>query len=88
MGQKRNLSRDARNIDWTVWVNDDGTWNDMKVQIALLNDIRQELKRLNDVLHCPNFLEIPSILRAVKKNTTKKKRPAKGKPKLRVVSNG
>lgn len=76
----------CRDLDWNIHVNSDGTWNDSKVQIALLHDIREELKRMNSILHCPNFIEIPSILRAVKRNTTKRKRPKVQKPKLRVVS--
>ena len=83
---KRHLKTQGRNIDWHIHVNDDGTWNDADVQMALLNDIREELKRLNELLHCSNFVEIPSILRTIKRNTTKRKKP-KGKPQLRVVSN-
>lgn len=43
------------------------------VNAALLMDIRDELKRLNGVLHCPNFLAIPFKLDAIKRNTTKKR---------------
>jgi len=60
------------------------TWE--KVAIAALYDIRDELKTLNRLLSCPNFIEIPSILREIRRNTRKKpKVRAKGKPKLRVV---
>jgi len=48
---------------------------------ALLMDIRDELKRLNAVLHCTNFLDIPRQLRLICQNTTKPKK----KPKLTSV---
>ena len=48
------------------------------VQTAVLMDIRDELKKLNQLLGCENFIAIPSILRAVRANTAKprKKRRA------------
>lgn len=52
-----------------------GTWTN--VQVALLMDIRDELQRLNRLLNCPNFLSIPTSLRAIRKNTTKPQRKAK-----------
>ncbi len=55
-------------------------------QLAALYDIRDELKQLNRLLHCHNFIEIPQILRQVEKNTRKKKNPKAAKPKLRVVA--
>jgi len=54
--------------------------------LAVLMDIRDELQALNRLLSCPNFVEIPFILREIKRNTRKKpKAKAKGKPKLRIV---
>lgn len=62
-----------------------GTWE--KVAIAALYDIRDELKRLNEVLYCRNFLDIPLKLDRIEKNTKKRRRkPVKRKPTLRVVS--
>jgi hypothetical protein len=40
-------------------------------------DIRAELKRLNHLLHCHNFTEIPGVLRGIRRNTTKRKRKTK-----------
>ena len=86
MSKKVSLKNECRDLDWTIAINDDNTWPSDKIQIALLADIRAELKRLNAVLHCPNFLEVPALLRHIKRNTTKKRKPkAVGKPKLRVV---
>lgn len=50
-----------------------GTWE--RVAIAVLMDIRDELKLLNALLRCDNFLQIPAKLDAIARNT--KKRPRK-----------
>jgi hypothetical protein len=82
-----------KDANWIV-TNADGTvtsWE--QVQAAVLMDIRDELKRLNNVLQCPNFIAVPSKLDAIKSElrqvrlNTRKRRKLKavGKPKLRVV---
>ncbi len=39
---------DCRNIEWSgLYVNADGTWPDERINIALLLDIRAELRALN-----------------------------------------
>lgn len=86
MSKKINTRSDIRNMEWDIHINDDGTWPSEKVTIALLVDLRAELRRLNTLLHCSNFIDIPHKLERIKRNTTKRKNPvAKGKPKLRVV---
>lgn len=45
-----------------------------QVQVALLMDIRDELKDLNSLLRCQNFLQIPRTLESIRRNTAKKKR--------------
>lgn len=57
------------------------TWE--KVPIAVLMDIRDELKTLNRLLHCNNFMAIPFKLDRIALNTKKPKR--KSRPKLKVV---
>ena len=62
-----------KNVAWEV-ADETGkvaTWD--CVQVAVLMDIRDELQRLNRLLHCSNFTDIPMILRRVEKNTTKRK---------------
>lgn len=83
--------RRQKDKNWIV-TEEDGTvrtWE--QVQVALLMDIRDELKRLNNVLQCPNFIAVPSKLdlirqelKEVRRNTRKRKRVAK--PRLRVVA--
>lgn len=51
------------------------TWAYVNLQVLM--DIRDELKRLNGLLHCSNFTAIPHTLAAIKRNTTKKKRVRK-----------
>ena len=69
------------NVEWDLPKNADGgikSWDAVKV--AVLMDIRDELKRLNGVLHCDNFMKIPATLRQIKRNTTK--------PVRKTVKNG
>ena len=47
-------------------------WN--SIQVALLMDIRDELKHLNAVIYCPNFIAIPRKLERIARNTTKRKK--------------
>lgn len=61
------------NIDWTLPENLQ-TWD--QVVVAVLMDVRNELRRLNSVLHCPNFLAIPHKLDKIQRNTKRKKRNA------------
>lgn len=49
------------------------------IHAALLMDIRDELKRLNAAIWCPNFLGMPSELRRIATNTTKRKRASAGR---------
>lgn len=53
-----------------------------QAQLAVLMDIRTELKQLNAVLSCSNFVRIPTTLRSIDRKLTKPKRkspdPRKG----------
>lgn len=42
-------------------------------QLAVLMDIRDELKAINQVLHCSAFLGIPHKLDRIARNTAKKR---------------
>ena len=81
---------DTRHKDsnWRLPTNSAGQISEWQyVPIAVLMDIRDELKRLNALLHCHNFTDIPHKLDRIKRNTAKKRKPrAVGKPKLRVVA--
>jgi hypothetical protein len=45
--------------------------------LAVLMDIRDELKRLNKLLHCSNFVQIPATLRGLRPDIAKLKKEAK-----------
>jgi hypothetical protein len=38
--------------------------------LCVLMDIRGELKKLNAVFACPNFQELPGVLRTIRANTS------------------
>jgi len=44
---------------------------------VLLMDIRAELRNLNRILNCQNFLMMPKVLRDIRRNTTKRPRKKK-----------
>ena len=78
MSKPVNYSKVA-NADWDVWQNDDGLYSDDSVTRAILLDIRRELRTLNQLLHCPNFVGIPATLRGIAKNTEPRERAKKVK---------
>jgi hypothetical protein len=60
--------------DWNLWRNNDAPISIETIQCILLQEIRDELKRLNALLHCRNFTAIPSKLERIARNT---KRPTR-----------
>lgn len=58
------------NRDWNL----PDTLNWDHVSVAVLMDIRDELKTLNRLLHCQNFTNIPSKLDDIRRNTTRRRR--------------
>lgn len=71
--------RRCKNVNWLVADESGELYNGMRdgVTVALLMDIRDELQRLNNLLHCSNFVGIPKTLRSIQRNTTKRKRATK-----------
>lgn len=75
------MSVDTRNAGW-VWEvrTHDNTYKDDKhyrmASLAVLMDIRDEMRRLNAVFACPNFLAVPHRLAAIEKNTRNPRRKA------------
>jgi len=83
-------NRRFKDLDWDLAEKDTGnigTWE--KVQIAVLMDIRDELRIISrklSPLECSNFLAIPHTLKRISRNTAKPRKPkAARKPKLTVV---
>lgn len=66
--------RRKKDVNWTVADEEGAVPSWERVSVAVLMDIRDELKELNRLLRCQNFLRIPHHLAAIRRNTTKKKR--------------
>jgi hypothetical protein len=80
--------RETKDWNWQLTRDSLGKYTWEQCHAAILMDIRDELKRMNNILQCPNFIAIPSKLDRISRNTRKPRRPKiVGKPKLRVVSN-
>lgn len=63
--------------DWNL---PDGALSYDGAAVALLMDIRDELRAVKqklEILNCPNFVDIPRKLDRIRRNTTKKKRVRK-----------
>lgn len=58
------------NVDW----NTKGNNSYDAVQLEVLMDIRSQLMRLNTLLHCHNFVDIPKKLERIARHTVKPKR--------------
>jgi len=59
--------RRHRNVAWALPTSTTGgieSWE--YVKIAVLMDIRDELQNLNRQLNCPNFTQIPTVLRGIR----------------------
>jgi hypothetical protein len=68
-----------KNIDWQPGNNSAQADSWERVQIAILLDLRDELQKLNTLLHCHNAVDIPNILRRIDTNTHKVKRSKKAR---------
>lgn len=63
-----------KNFNWGIKTNVDGTTPTPDAHLATLMDIRDELQRLNSLLHCSIFMAIPRKLDAIRRNTAKKRK--------------
>ncbi len=72
-----NIDRRKKDNLWYAADEDGKTRLLEHVQIAILQDIRDELKTLNRVMLCHNTTSIPETLRVIAKNT---KKPRRKKP--------
>ena len=53
------------NRDWDHWCGEDAAFTRDRVQCILLQEVRDELKKLNALLHCRNFQNIPKTLTVI-----------------------
>ena len=75
------VDRRKARMEWHVTDEAGNLYTSMRdgVTVAVLMDIRDELQRLNGLLNCRNFTGIPGTLRAIRRNTTKRKYTKKTK---------
>lgn len=66
-----------KDVDWGMSRNLNGTLSYDQAQLAVLMDIRDEMKRLNQLLYCSHFQAIPYKLDRISANTHKPKRRKK-----------
>lgn len=60
-----------KNVGWNL---PERTSTYDQAQLAVLMDIRDELQELNALFRCHNFLQIPAVLRDIRRNTCRKKK--------------
>ena len=63
-----------KDINWRISKDGVGADTIDHCLLAVLMDLRDELKKLNELLHCNKFLSIPKKLSRIAYNTTKKRR--------------
>ena len=71
--------RRRKDVDWAVANEAGELWSNVRhgCMLAVLMDIRDELKRISAVLNCSNCLDIPRKLERIARNTSKPKRRCK-----------
>lgn len=75
----RTGTHNKTNRDWLNHVvknATDGYPNDIAI-LAVLMDIRQELRSIGEILGCPNFREIPQTLKGIRRKLPNPKRSNK-----------
>lgn len=77
MGTKRYDTGTGVQQAFYIHNNGDGTWSNEAITNVLLGQLLYEIRKLNSFWHCPNAIDIPHILRDIRRNTTKKKRKTK-----------
>lgn len=71
-------SRDeTRNLQFRLHVDSPNQWDTARIQAAVLMDIRDELQKLNALLHCHNFTGIPTTLRSIRRAMPVRRRKGK-----------
>lgn len=62
-----------KNADWKV-AHEGKSLGVDHAQIAVLMDIRDELQRLNSLLHCHNFTSLPATVRTISRKMPVRRR--------------
>lgn len=75
----------SKDATWNVHAHGEPGFGYPSIHADLLMDLRDELKKLNRVFECPNFVKIPRVLDRISANTAKRKKRPKLKPRRRRV---
>jgi hypothetical protein len=70
------IDQRKKNYLWNVTTDDGRLCQDGAI-VAVLMDIRDELRTMNSILTCPNFTNIPNTLRSIESNTKKPRKRKK-----------
>lgn len=73
------MSSREKDTNWALSPTSSGKFSFDSAHLAVLMDLRDELKQLNRVFACYNFTQIPAVLRAIKRNTAPRVRYKKAK---------
>jgi len=63
-----------KDVNWVLPESQNSSVSLEAINLALLMDIRDELKALNRLLHCSTFLDLPNQLERIAYNTKPKKK--------------
>jgi hypothetical protein len=61
-----------KDTNWSIDRSSNGNYDMTSAHLAVLMDIRDELKSINSVLHCRNFLDLPFAIRKIDRRLAKK----------------
>jgi hypothetical protein len=65
-----------KDVSWRIRPNDGGDYSWEVAHVAILMELRDELKKLNSLTYCQNFTGIPQTLKSIVKNTRRPRRKA------------
>ena len=66
-----------KDVDWSLPDGGPNGHSYDSIKVSLLMDIRDELQRLNALLHCHNFTTLPAAVRSIRRAMPAKRKAAK-----------
>lgn len=73
----KKTREETKNLTFSLNVNEDNGWQRDAMMVVLLMDVRDELQRLNGLLHCSNFTGIPGTLRTISRKMPARRKRAR-----------
>lgn len=78
--------RSVANVDWQIFQSDGATYSNDQVQLAVLLDIREQLKTLNRTLACYRVQQMADAMIELNKRAKAKGWPLRRKRKARSAA--